>query len=114
MIGEILAKYPDVEFPSNRAKRIEALKEPYARLKEKWMSRVPAGWYGFDLYDVPVRWLQIIDEFLDYIAQHDPEFEIHQIKLKFGGLRFYVDCDPRFKDEIAVLEENLYDPRLIH
>lgn len=114
MIGEILAKYPETDFPANRQKRIETLAEPYAKLKEKWAHRVPPKWYGFDLYDVPARWLQIIDEFLEYIEKQDPEMEIHQIKLKFGGLRFYVNCDPRFKDEIAILEEHLYDPRLIH
>lgn len=57
----------------------------------KWAYRVEKGWYGFALGNVPMVWAFIIDEFLTELEKEAPDFKIHQIKLKFGGLRFYVD-----------------------
>ena len=36
-------------------------------LLQKWAYRVPRGWYGFSLGDIPFIWVQIIDDFLKYI-----------------------------------------------
>ena len=48
-------------------------------------------------------------------------FEIHQIKIKFGGLRFYVSwkCDDKELDEylnlqVDRLERHLHDDKLIY
>lgn len=113
MIDKIIAKHSN-DFEAQICDEEDALtREMYAHLQEKWAHKVPPGWYGFDLPDAPVRWLKIIDEFLDYIDRQDPNMEIHQIKLKFGGLRFYVDCSPRFRDEIITLENTLYCSKLI-
>jgi hypothetical protein len=57
----------------------------------KWAYRVEKGWYGFALGNVPMVWAMLIDEFLTELEKEAPDFKIHQIKLKFGGLRFYVD-----------------------
>lgn len=57
-----------------------------------WAHRVGKGWYGFALgNDVPIVWAKIIHDFLKELETEAPEFEIHQLKLKFGGVRFYVD-----------------------
>jgi hypothetical protein len=58
------------------------------RLYNKWKNRIPVGWYGFD--GINVLWGRVIDDFLMELEKVAPNFEIHQIKLKFGGLRFYV------------------------
>lgn len=69
----------------------------------KWAYRVEEGWYGFALSDdVPMVWAQIIDDFLSELQVAAPNFKIQQIKLKFGGLRFYVDL--KIEDEVKAQE----------
>lgn len=88
-------------------------------LMEKWRHRVPKGWYGFD--GINVVWGKIIDEFLDELVVVCPKLEIHQIKLKFGGLRFYVDAVgadkktiKKIDKEISILESALFDNSLLY
>lgn len=57
---------------------------------EKYKNNITKGYYGFDINILPENWLNIIDELLELFIKNDPEFEIHQIKIKFGGVRFYV------------------------
>ena len=88
----------------------------------KWAYRVGKGWYGFALGDdVPFVWAQVIDDFLTEVEKVAPNFEIHQIKLKFGGLRFYVDLKlddakvrEKVQSEISALEELLFSNDLIY
>ena len=117
MIEKILSKYdgftnfwyPDAE--EETLYKNEEVKEKYSKgchekefeLLHKWKSYIPRGWYGFSLGEpCPDSWYSIINEFLEYIVKLQDEkkisnFEIHQIKIKFGGLRFYVSwkCDDR-------------------
>ena len=88
-------------------------------LIEKWKNRIPNGWYGFD--GINELWGKIIDKFLTELEKECPDFQIHQIKLKFGGLRFYVDLgkisvDKRAKIYIQInkLEEALFSKSLIY
>ena len=105
MIQNILNKYqispgnfyPDIPEGENvytSAYDPEFTKECELRESEllaKWKHRIPQGWYGFAFgAPTPLVWFDVIDEFLDYLAEQAPQFEIHQIKMKFGGLRFYV------------------------
>lgn len=96
-------------------------------LMTKWRHRVPQGWYGFSLGEpFPYEWYDIIDKTLDYLENLYQEkkldiFEIHQIKLKFGGLRFGVSCaggDEQLLKEIKQhrddLEHYLFDEKLIY
>ena len=89
------------------------------RLINKWKNRIPDGWYGFD--GINTLWGKIIDDFLTELEKECPDFEIHQIKLKYGGLMFYVDL--RIKDcrklrkitkEIDKLENALFSESLIY
>jgi len=141
MIDKILLKYkgftnywyPDLEedeslyFSKDIDKYREGCYEAEHILLEKWQAYIPKGWYGFDLGSpCPKDWYKIIDEFLDYLAKLQLEkkikgFEIHQIKIKFGGLRFYVSwsCDDKELDEylnlqIDRLERHLHDDKLIY
>lgn len=85
-------------------------------LLSKWKSHIPKGWYGFDLGGTPPVWSKIIDEFLDELVKVDPSLEIHQIKLKFGGIRFYVQVKetPEIASDIDKLERMLSNRALIY
>jgi len=97
-------------------------------LFQKWAYRVEKGWYGFALSDAPNSWAIIIDEFLAELEKSMPKFKIHQIKLKFGGLRFYVCLYDELEDasrvdsvqadiifeEILELQEWLESPSLVY
>ena len=79
------------------------------------------GWYGFSLGNIPMIWATIIDKFLEELEKECPEFKIHQIKLKFGGLRFYVQLNindvekvDSLNKEIRKLEKFLYNSKLIY
>lgn len=87
----------------------------------KWAYRVEKGWYGFALGNVPMVWAFIINEFLTELEKEAPNFKIHQIKLKFGGLRFYVDLNINdnlkaevIHSEIRKLESLLHNDKLIY
>ena len=60
--------------------------------------------------------MDILDEILELCTENDTDFEIHQIKLKFGGIRFYVHSDiiEDINDVEMCIEDNLYDPALIY
>jgi len=84
---------------------------------KKFEERIPPGWYGFDMGDpTPNSWMECIDAVLDFLVEKDPEFEIHQIKLKFGGLRFYVQSEviEDVMDIELYLEDKMFDRSLIY
>lgn len=94
---------------------------PDIYLFQKWSYKIGKGWYGFALGDVPFIWAEIINEFLEYLLVTCPNFEINQIKLKFGGLRFYVELNQihgpthdQVEAEIEELEEWLFHKELIY
>lgn len=96
-------------------------------LLSKWTPYIGTGWYGFSLGSpCPHVWYKIIDEVLEYFVQLQNEgkiskFQIQQIKMKFGGLRFYVsfECqdkvlDEQIRNEISEMEDCLYDEKLVY
>jgi hypothetical protein len=63
-------------------------------LYKKYENHIPKGWYGFSMGNpTPRNWFTAIDEILQLCIKNDSEFEIHQIKMKFGGIRFYCESD---------------------
>lgn len=111
------------------------VKEKYSRgchqlelgLLHKWKAYIPTGWYGFSLGEpCPHVWYKLIDEFLEYFIKLQGDgkindFEIHQIKIKFGGLRFYVGFsteDGELREflelQIHELERHCADEKLIY
>jgi hypothetical protein len=141
MITKILNRYHgfnDHWFPEVSEKNLyvnQKIKDQYSigcrdkekHLLEKYKSFIPKGWYGFGLGEpLHTDWYNIIEEFLDYLISLQNEkkingFEIHQIKLKFGGIRFCVSykCkDEEFKEflwlQIKSLEDALFDSKLIY
>ncbi len=104
-------------------KKIKNDFHPDVYLFQKWAHKVGKNWYGFALGNtVPLVWAQIIDDFLEELNKVAPDFEIHQMKLKFGGLRFYVDLkefssgkDYEFiHHAIDELEKTLFSKDLIY
>lgn len=94
---------------------------PDLYLFSRWAYKVGKGWYGFALETAPMAWAMIIDEFLTELEKEAPDFEIHQIKLKFGGVRFYVELNLKdaaqckeIEEEIVVLESKLFNQGLIY
>lgn len=86
-------------------------------LIEKYSKYIPKGHYGFSIgHPTPNAWNDIIEEILDLCIKEDPNFEIHQIKTKFGRICFYVHSDT-IEDifDIEVLIGNkLFDEALIY
>lgn len=75
-------------------------------LFDKYEKYIPQGWYGFD--SIPDKWCPEIDVLLEEMVKV-PGFEIHQIKEKFGGLRFYVQCtDKELMKKASILEDKFF------
>lgn len=84
---------------------------------QKYHKNISPGHYGFALGDPIIKeWCEIIDEVLELCIKIDPEFEIMQIKIKFGGVRFYVNSEiieDIFETEVFI-GECLFDKTLIY
>jgi hypothetical protein len=86
-------------------------------LNTKYRKYIPKGWYGFDVGTpiVPV-WMEIIDKIVEGCVAIDSDFEIHQIKLKFGYICFY--CGSNIIDDLHDVEflmaHKLQDRALIY
>lgn len=86
-------------------------------LNEKYELRIPKGWYGFDI-GTPIipAWMEIIDKIVAICIEADPYFEIHQIKLKFGGIRFYTKSNviEDVHEVEKLIANKLFDNALIY
>lgn len=103
--------YP-FDWNSREVQELDALEE---HLLNKWQKRIPKGWYGFSLAPCPKVWLLAIDEFLDELEKVNPNFEIHQIKCKYGSLRCYLGGDSEEEQKaIDLLESVMSDQFLIY
>jgi hypothetical protein len=72
------------------------------------LTRFAPGW-GADI-DCAQGWWPILADLDRQIAAIAPDYRVHQIKEKFGGLRFYyaldeVGSDPRIDDLIEAAEQ---------
>jgi hypothetical protein len=86
-------------------------------LFDKYRKYIPIGWYGFDIGSPIIpAWMEIIDEIVALCIKSDPDFEIHQIKLKYGGIRFYVETKiiEDIDDVEYLIMGNLFDNALIY
>jgi len=111
---KILDKYDPKDMTENRGSQ--------DHIPQKWRDHFSRGWYGFDMGWAPDNWFKIIDEFLDALKKLDPKFEIHQIKIKFGGIRIYLsfsedldkDIRKHINEELWLLECEMQDNSLIY
>jgi hypothetical protein len=86
-------------------------------LFNKYRSNIPPGWYGFALGNPIIpEWVAIIEKALDVMIEVDPNLEIHQVKIKFGGVRFYVESKKieDLSSIVRLIEEEMYDVALIY
>ena len=89
--------------------------EKVTELWEKYGNRVGENWYGSDVDQWPINWLNALDEFLAELEKDSPDFEIHQIKLKVGTARIHIDnVSKEAYDSIDLLEEVMQDNNLIY
>jgi hypothetical protein len=83
----------------------------------KYSKNIGKGYYGFSI-GTPIvpEWNEIIEKILDVCINTDPDFEIHQIKLKFGGIRFYVYTNiiEDIDDVEMLVMKKMYDNALIY
>lgn len=86
-------------------------------LRQEFKEHIPKGWYGFDI-GTPINpiWVDIIREIVLTCIKADPNFEIHQIKLKYGGICFY--CYSNVIEDLHDVEilimKKLFDKALIY
>lgn len=86
-------------------------------LCEKYKNNIPNGWYGFSIGNpTPKNWFVVIDKILELLLQHDSALEIHQIKMKFGRICFYVESNViEDIDDISItVTRKLYDQKLMY
>ena len=84
-------------------------------LQNKYQNRVGENWYGFDIDCWPVNWLNALEEFLAELEKDSPDFEIHTIKLKWGGARIYLSNESSDAQKcIDMLEGAMQDNNLIY
>jgi hypothetical protein len=109
-VYSFLRAYPDLK------KDYEAEKDDIFLFK-KYHNNIPVGWYGFDIGNPIIpAWMDILDEIVDLCVKSDPDFEIHQIKLKYGGIRFYVETKiiEDIDDVEHLIMNKLFDNALIY
>ena len=90
---------------------------PMMFIQKKYLPHVGEGWYGMDgLGDnLPLVWYKVLDEFLQYVKDDYPDFEIQQIKVKYGGIRIYLGkVPPHIDNECQELSEALYSHDLVY
>ena len=97
--------------------KLRASYESDVMLFQKWAYRVGKGWYGFSLGNIPHAWTCVLDEFLEWLERRQPDFEIHQVKMKFRSMRIYLGTktnlfipDETIKSEISKLQNLLTLP----
>lgn len=103
------------DFPEEKQKYINKKNNQY--FKEKYLNNITSGYYGFEMNSyMPECWRDIIDEVLELCIKNDPNFGIHQIKIKLGSVRFYVASNV-IEDLYKItrfLDENLYSKYLMY
>lgn len=89
---------------------------PELQFLENWQCRTKKGWYGISIgQPAPDSWFLFLNEFLKLVEKDSPKFEILQIKMKFGGIRIYLDnVSENVNNSITEVEKLLCDKFLIY
>jgi len=84
---------------------------------KKYEKYIPDGWYGFSIgTPTPKEWFEAIDEILELMISNDPNFEIHQIKMKYGAIMFYCNSEvvEDLNDIMMLIMKKMYSKYLIY
>lgn len=72
-------------------------------LNNEFREHITKGFYGFAIGEPIIpEWNKIIKDIVTLCIESDPNFEINQIKLKFGEIRFY--CYSNVIDDLDDVE----------
>jgi len=83
--------------------------------RENWGDRTVEGYWTFDLACLPELWYKVIDEAFEILNLNSPEFKILQVKLKYGGIRIYLeDISDDALYSVEELEKVLYESSLYY
>jgi len=102
-------------YPDKRKDYLHGINDAY--LNTKFKDNIAPSYTGFEInYYIPQSWAAIVEKIVDLCIENDPKFIIHQVKMKFGGVRFYVVSDKI--DDIFEIEKlirnKLYSPLLTY
>lgn len=65
------------------------------------MNRIPVGWGRWISCDP--GWYDLLIDLNRQLAEIDPDYELHQVKEKFGGLRYYISSNTAQWEEMQAL-----------
>lgn len=83
----------------------------------KYRTHISKGHYGFSLGSPIIpEWCEIIDKVLELCIVEDPDFEIQQVKIKFGTVHFnvYSNIIEDTHDVDRLIMSTLFDRALIY
>lgn len=85
-------------------------------LVENWQNRTKKGWYGISIgQPCPESWFAFLNEFLYIVEKYNKDFEILQIKMKYGSIRIYLDkISDETQDEVSKVQSFLHDRFLVY
>lgn len=66
------------------------------------LNRIPDRWGRY--VQIAPGWHAIALELDRKLAERDPDYEVHQVKEKFGGLRYYCSLDGHVEAEPLIRE----------
>lgn len=90
--GQLLHTLSNIDFDSTRDKlHVPGNAGPYRDGLVKILRRIPPNWGRWISCDK--GWYPIVIELDRDLTELDPEYELHQCKEKFGGLRYYVHTE---------------------
>ena len=116
-VNEIFENYKWEKYIDNPYKldrKSETYKEKYNSEKsdhyfiKKYCERIGKGHYGFSLGNpIHPEWTEIIDQVLELCIENDPDFEIQQIKIKWGTVNFNVSSE--VIEDIHEIDKKFYE-----
>ena len=77
--------------------------EEIEEFKKRIFARIPKGWGYWISCDS--GWFDLIDDLDKKISHLAPNYEIHQVKEKYGTLRFYVGGPANSKEAADIIDD---------
>lgn len=86
------------------------------QLLENWQYRAKKGWYGISIgQPAPDSWFLFLNEFFKLVEKNSPNFEILQVKIKFGSIVIYLEnVSKEVHDSIDMIQKVMCDKFLIY
>lgn len=66
----------------------------YEELEAILAPRFAEGWPA--IVGIPDSWVDLVNDLHNELVKLDPDYKINQIKVKFGGLRYYIEHSRAF------------------